>query len=437
MKYILIFLITLFSFTNIYSQEKTTVSTIIVNEDPNSNSNAIKILPTSYSVCYGTIVSFKSAVSLDPSTTKSPLYQWYVNKNRIDGATNSTFTYTPKNADEIFCQLIPNGGKGTPVNSNTITIKVTSYTVVNNTITPSSNNIIVGTQVTFNSTVSNGGSSPTYQWKVNNANVGTNSYSYTYTPSNNDKVNCIVTSNLSVECLSNNPATSNTIVMIVNQPQNACGGVSTVTHGGKTYNTVAIGTQCWLKENLNIGTRIDGIKDQTNNNIIEKYCYNNLETNCDIYGGLYQWAELVQYKNGATNSTSWNPIPTSKIQGICPTGWHIPSYSEGAVLYKFISPIDSVYSAGGPMKETGLTHWKSPNGGATNSTGFNAYGSGIRWDNGKFYYLLTDFEFWTSTQASPQTNISAYYRGATYGGKWALNGQFYKKEGLSVRCIKD
>jgi len=74
-----------------------------------------------------------------------------------------------------------------------------------------------------------------------------------------------------------------------------CPGMPTVVYGGQTYNTVQIGTQCWLKENLNIGTKIPGTQNQANNGTIEKYCYNNDEANCAIYGGLYQWNEMMQY----------------------------------------------------------------------------------------------------------------------------------------------
>ncbi|NVN96881.1 hypothetical protein HXX01_01400, partial [Candidatus Nomurabacteria bacterium] len=74
-----------------------------------------------------------------------------------------------------------------------------------------------------------------------------------------------------------------------------CPGTPTMVYGGHTYNTVQIGPQCWLKENLNLGTRINGSQNQTNDNQIEKYCYNDLESNCDIYGGLYQWNEMMQY----------------------------------------------------------------------------------------------------------------------------------------------
>lgn len=61
------------------------------------------------------------------------------------------------------------------------------------------------------------------------------------------------------------------------------------------YKVVKIGQQWWMQENLNIGIRIDGTQDATDNGIIEKYCYNNIESNCEIYGGLYQWNEMMNY----------------------------------------------------------------------------------------------------------------------------------------------
>lgn len=67
-----------------------------------------------------------------------------------------------------------------------------------------------------------------------------------------------------------------------------CPGTPTVSYGGKTYNTVQIDSQCWLKENLDVGTRIDGDHNATNNSVIEKYCYDNDTANCTTYGGLYQ-----------------------------------------------------------------------------------------------------------------------------------------------------
>jgi len=95
-----------------------------------------------------------------------------------------------------------------------------------------------------------------------------------------------------------------------------CGDSITDPRDGQKYATVQIGRQCWFAQNINIGTMITSNTSQTNNNIIEKYCYNNDPNNCDIYGGLYQWNEMMQYTT------------TLGAQGICPTGWHIPNDDE-------------------------------------------------------------------------------------------------------------
>jgi uncharacterized protein (TIGR02145 family) len=90
--------------------------------------------------------------------------------------------------------------------------------------------------------------------------------------------------------------------------QNPCPGTPTVEYAGKTYNTVQIGSQCWLKENLDVGTMIPGSLEQKNNGTIEKYCYNDSIENCTTYGGLYQWAEAMEYakKNRETrNMSKW------------------------------------------------------------------------------------------------------------------------------------
>jgi len=85
------------------------------------------------------------------------------------------------------------------------------------------------------------------------------------------------------------PFPSNNWAMYFFCLQPSCGNPFTDSRDGKTYNTVQIGDQCWFKENLNVGTRINGVQEQTDNSVIEKYCYADLESNCDIYGGLYQW----------------------------------------------------------------------------------------------------------------------------------------------------
>lgn len=203
-----------------------------------------------------------------------------------------------------------------------------------------------------------------------------------------------------------------------------CPGIPTVTFGGQTYHTVLIGTQCWFRENLNIGTRINGSQNQTNNGITEKYCYNNDETNCSIYGGLYQWDEMMQY------------VTIAGVQGICPTGWHIPEDAEWTTLTTYLGG-KSV--AGGMMKTTGTIQsgtglWNSPNTVATNESGFSAVPAGYRSTDGSFDVLGDDGLWWGSTEGSTSYawywfvyysngNVSSYY-----------DNQYY---GFSVRCLRD
>jgi uncharacterized protein (TIGR02145 family) len=303
-----------------------------------------------------------------------------------------------------------------------------------------------GTVVTFTATEVNCSADPIYQWEVNNVNVGIDDSAYSYTPLNNDNIKCVVTSLLDGDLVT----TSNTVNMIVYSTGTACTGVPTVVHGGMTYNTVQIGTQCWLRENINYGTKITATTNQSNNSIVEKYCYSNSDLNCNVYGGLYQWAEMVQYYNNVTNTTHWaTPYPTV-VQGVCPSGWHIPTNTEANTL---ITILGGQSVAGGRIKEVGTVHWNSVNVGATNSSGFTALPNGGRNPYGVFmngpgsgptcgeYGDLSDINngsygfFWTITKGATNTDI--YYYGASYNFVGSNAGQSYKVAGKAVRCLKD
>jgi len=198
-----------------------------------------------------------------------------------------------------------------------------------------------------------------------------------------------------------------------------CGQPITDVRDGKTYNTVLIGAQCWMAQNLNIGTKINGSWEQTNNQVIEKYCYSDLESNCDIYGGLYKWNEAMQY------------VTTPGVQGICPAGWHLPTDAEWTVLTTFLGGEDV---AGGKMKETGTNHWSSPNTLATNSSGFTALPGGYRYDDGDFYDLADYAYFWSSSESSSSDawdRILSCYDAIVYRFGNA------KAWGFSGRCLKD
>lgn len=200
-----------------------------------------------------------------------------------------------------------------------------------------------------------------------------------------------------------------------NRDGHSCG---TVTYGGKTYNSVIIGNQCWMDENLNIGVAIIGTENQTNNGILEKYCYDNSTANCNTYGGLYQWDEMMQY------------VTTEGAQGICPGGWHIPSLAE---LNTLIHHLDSAV-AGGKMKEAGLAHWASPNTGATNSSGFTALPGGYKNACCNFGFLTVDGWFWVSTQG---TTTWAWSNGLSYAFTNCFVFSNLKSSALSCRCVRD
>ena len=203
-------------------------------------------------------------------------------------------------------------------------------------------------------------------------------------------------------------------------------GVNKVSYAGIIYNTVQIGSQCWFKENLNVGTRINGGIPQTNNSVIEKYCYNDNAPNCTTYGGLYQWAEAVAYANGATNTALANPPLTGNVQGICPIGWHIPTYAEYQTLTSTVS------NNGNALKAVGQG---GGNGAGTNTSGFSALLAGYRFGGGGYDYLTGNTWFWSSTEYN---NLFAYYMALsnTDSGIY-FSSSYAKSDGFSIRCVKD
>ena len=214
-------------------------------------------------------------------------------------------------------------------------------------------------------------------------------------------------------------------------PSWECGNNLIDSRDGKAYSTVQIGTKCWMSENLNIGTRIDGPIDQSNNSMIEKYCYDDSETNCNTYGGLYLWGEMMQY------------VTTEGTQGICPTGWYLPTDDEWKTMETCLGMSQSEADAtnwrgtdeGGKMKEAGTSHWDSPNTGATNSSGFTALPGGWRsYYNGSFVEFSTHGHWWSSTEFSDN---DAWYRRLYYDYSQVNRNLFSKMNGRSVRCIKN
>ncbi len=193
-----------------------------------------------------------------------------------------------------------------------------------------------------------------------------------------------------------------------------CLGLPTVNYGGKVYHTVKIGDQCWLKENLNIGEMIPGSQLPSNPSLIEKYCYNNDTTNCRTYGGLYTWDEAMQ------------SVTTPGVQGICPSGWHIPDLGQLSDL------INAVGSDGNALKreDQGI----GP-GLGTNTSGFSALLAGYRTPESHFLHLGTTAYFWSSTEYS--SSLAYYLAFGAYSSIIGLSNNALKPDGFSVRCLKD
>ncbi len=131
--------------------------------------------------------------------------------------------------------------------------------------------------------------------------------------------------------------------------------------------------------------------------------------------------------NGAVSSTA-NP---SKVKGACPKGWHLPSDAEWTQLTDYLGG-ESI--SGGKLKENDTTHWKSPNVGATNETGFTALPGGYRSENGEFKGLFNYGSWWTATENNAGY---AWGRGLTYLNNYVYRDNIYKEIGFSVRCVKD
>ncbi|MEI6089295.1 MAG: FISUMP domain-containing protein [bacterium] len=188
------------------------------------------------------------------------------------------------------------------------------------------------------------------------------------------------------------------------------------------YESVVIGAQEWMKKNLDVSTYRNGdpipqVTDPTAwaNLTTGAWCYyNNDPNNATTYGKLYNWYAVIDPR------------------GLAPMGWHIPTNSEFNNLSNFLGGDNA---AGGKMKESGNSHWKSPNTGATNTSGFTGLPGGYRIYDGKFDLIGYFGSWWSATELNA-TNGNARSLNYNQNGV-ASSGGANKKDGNSVRCIKD
>ena len=207
----------------------------------------------------------------------------------------------------------------------------------------------------------------------------------------------------------------------------SCPGLATVTDvDNNFYNTVLIGTQCWMASNLRVtkynngtiipldnsgGTTGDGSTETwtaRTSGALTVYAHNS--SNLTAYGYLYNWYAATDTKK------------------ICPTGWHVPSNAEWTTLTTFFGGLTV---AGGKMKSTGTTYWTSPNTGAENSRGFSALPGGVRFKGagGAFGYIRSFARFWSSN--------AGYFYQMDFDDINVTQGTCGTSCGHSVRCLRD
>ncbi|HOG19479.1 MAG TPA: fibrobacter succinogenes major paralogous domain-containing protein, partial [Salinivirgaceae bacterium] len=132
----------------------------------------------------------------------------------------------------------------------------------------------------------------------------------------------------------------------------------------------------------------------------------------------------------------------SGVQGICPTGWHLPSDAEWKQLEMYLGMTQEQANntwyrgsnEGGKLKEAGTSHWKSPNEGTTNESGFTALPGGYRSNYGYFYSVGSHGHWWSATEIN---DTIAWYRSMNYSNSKVIWDNFYKEVGRSVRCLRD
>ncbi len=209
------------------------------------------------------------------------------------------------------------------------------------------------------------------------------------------------------------------------------GNTLTDPRDGQTYKTVKIGDQVWMAENLNyryLGPTAD--EDSSS------FCYNDDPANCTKYGRLYLWSAAMDSAgiikgntaNGCGNGSECAPSGT--IRGVCPKGWHVPSYDEWDNLFTAVG--GSSVACEMLKSQTG---WNSPSGiENTDTFGFSALPAGDRYDDGSYDYRGHVTTFWSSTESNSN---DAYHMLLMSDRSDAYLYVVYKGYGFSVRCLKD
>ncbi len=220
--------------------------------------------------------------------------------------------------------------------------------------------------------------------------------------------------------------------MIVAFQQDEPGSILNDIRDGNIYNTIWIDNQLWMAENLKYLPSVVGPATGSETDpYYYVYSYDGTVVadakatlNYTTYGVLYNWAAAM---NSEASSTT-NP---SGVQGVCPSGWHLPSDAEWTELTDYLGGAEV---AGGKLKETGTTNWDSPNE-ATNESGFTALPGGARVGNTGIFWSSGSLGYWWSSKELSTTY--AWSRYVYFSNSDVSRDYRMKENGLSVRCVRD
>lgn len=189
---------------------------------------------------------------------------------------------------------------------------------------------------------------------------------------------------------------------------------------GQVYKTVQIGDQTWMAENLDYKTK-------------NSWCgggSGSIEGDCSKYGRFYTWASAVGKSESECGYDHVCSLPSETVQGVCLSGWHLPSKTEWKTLF---DAVDGQSTAGTKLKST--SGWYK-SGDGTDAFGFSAFPAGHRSRDGLFNGDGEWAEFWSATEGSKYVAYSMVLRYDDKEANMPSKGRF-KEFGYAVRCLKD